>query len=75
MAVLVVRKTERTLKMPLADVSNTEWRHQLTHHSRAVITNMPLADVSNTEWRGNAVFRERLAFLCHLLMLVTPNGG
>ena len=38
---------------------------------------MPLADVSNTEWRtpGAEVKHKEAAAECHLLMLVTPNGG
>ena len=36
--------------MPLADVSNTEWRQPKLDGVRCLAT-MPLADVSNTEWR------------------------
>ena len=40
-------------EMPLADVSNTEWRPKAAAMSLAL--RMPLADVSNTEWRNNSV--------------------
>ena len=36
--------------MPLADVSNTEWRPTRSLVGYSPVT-MPLADVSNTEWR------------------------
>ena len=36
---------------------------------------MPLADVSNTEWRVNDPDKLKAYHECHLLMLVTPNGG
>ena len=50
MAVGVVLKLERLFSMPLADVSNTEWRNKV-HRQQGLINFMPLADVSNTEWR------------------------
>ena len=60
--------------MPLADVSNTEWRGRYKMQD-FFERKMPLADVSNTEWRHQVVEVIYRLVQCHLLMLVTPNGG
>ena len=53
MAAIAARAHEWRRWMPLADVSNTEWR--TTYLIKLFIAAcMPLADVSNTEWRAVA---------------------